>query len=252
MKTKILRKQRRRASDPRSGNILWEFVAVVFVITPLVAGTFVTGLNLVRSIQANHIARDINDMYIKGADFSNITLQQVAKRLSTGLKLDVGAATTGTNRDNSNNGGNGIVWVTKLQWIGATNQPICQAALPASCTNANKFVILEKVRFGNKMLDSGTSGANPNGSHTTAAGYPSVSLDPNGRVTVNEVTSATAQVPEPYQTNLFQIWQTTHTSPAGKALNTALKDGQILYMTEVFFWSQGSMPGKGVYARWFF
>jgi hypothetical protein len=240
--------QLRRRFRPQSGNILWEFVAVVFVITPLIAGTFVTGLNLVRSIQANHMARDVNNMYILGADFSSHSMQQLAKRLATGLNLQVGSATTGNDYDNSDNGGNGIVWVTKLQWIGATNQPICQAISPATCTNAGKFVVLEQVRFGNRNLDSATSGADPNASHITTAGHPNALPDPYGKTTVDTVQNAAAQVPEPYQTKLYNLWQTTH---AGAA-NTSLADGQFLYMTEVYFRQTGSLAGQGVYARWFF
>jgi len=232
----------------QSGNILWEFVAVVFVITPLIAGTFVTGLNLVRSIQANHMARDINNMYILGADFSSLSMQQLAKRLATGLNLQVGSATTGNNYDNSDNAGNGIVWVTKLQWIGATNQPICTAISPATCTNANKFVVIEQVRFGNKNLDTATAGADPNASHITTAGHPNALPDPYGQTTVDVVKNAAAQVPEPYQTKLFNLWHTTHTGAA----TSAIQDGQFLYMTEVYFRQTGSLAGQGVYARWFF
>ncbi|MEI9813811.1 MAG: hypothetical protein WDO18_14700 [Acidobacteriota bacterium] len=106
-----------------------EFVVVAGIMTPLVAGTFVTGINLVRSIQANHMARDIADMYIHGSDFSSLGMQQVAVKLAKGLQLNVGGATSGTNANNTSNGGNGIVWVSQIRWVGAT-QP---ARLAKAC-----------------------------------------------------------------------------------------------------------------------
>ena len=63
----------------RSGQELLEFGLLLTVLVPLLLGTFVTGLSLVRSVQTNQMGRDLTDMYIHGADFSTYPMQQVAQ-----------------------------------------------------------------------------------------------------------------------------------------------------------------------------
>jgi len=223
----------------KRGHLILEFGLVTIMFIPLIIGVFVTGINMVRSIQANHIARDIADMYIHGSDFSSLGMQQVAKKLATGLDLQVGSGTTGNNPNNVNNGGRGIVWITKLEYIGDTTSPSCIAAGGAAqCTNASKFVVLEQIRFGNGTLEA---------TKDTTAGHPTAARDSQGRVTVDVVKTSSAQVPGTYQTALGALWQGTN--PTSR---TPLVDGQVIYMAEVFFLHTGSFAGRGVYARWFF
>jgi hypothetical protein len=230
-----LRNRRRR----QSGHVMLEFALVGVMFIPLMIGTFITGINIVRSIQVNHMARDMADMYIHGADFSDKAMQQVAKRLATGLGLDVGTATTGNSADNISNGGYGIVWVTKLIWIGPTTASLCQSALPTTCGNASKFVVLEQIRFGKGTLES---------NRDTTAGHPTAARDVYGRVGPDYVTDTTYAVPEPQQTQLYNLWQVSNTSTN----RTALVDGQQIYMVEVYFRHAGSFGSNGVYSRWFF
>ncbi|MEI9813810.1 MAG: hypothetical protein WDO18_14695 [Acidobacteriota bacterium] len=87
------------------------------------------------------------------------------------------------------------------------------------------------MSFGNINLQgTGT------GRHETVAGHASATRDMNGHVTVDKVKDSTAQIPEPYQTALYNLWQTTHTG----AGNVPLNDGQVLYIAEVFFYQTGS------------
>jgi hypothetical protein len=153
--------------------------------------------------------------------------------------LEVGAATTGTNANNTSNAGTGIVWVTKLMWVGATNQPNCVAVAPANCTNTNKFVVLEHIKFGNGTLTT---------YRNSGVGSFAGARDPQGRVTVDKVTDATAAVPEPYQTSLYNLWQVTNATTN----RVALADGQQMYMVEVYFRHTGSFAREGIYSRWFF
>lgn len=229
-----------RSRRSRRGHLILEFGLVAIMFVPLLVGVFITGINMVRSIQVNHIARDLANMYIHGTDFSDLGMQQVAKRLATGLGLDVGTATTGNNANNVNNEGNGVIWITKLQWIGNTDSPSCVAAGGAGqCANANKFVVMEQIRFGKGSLESYKD---------TSAGHPSASRDSQGRVTVDLVKNSAAQVPGTYQTALYNLWQVASTATGRQAL----ADGQVIYMAEVYFRHTGSFAGRGVYARWFF
>jgi hypothetical protein len=175
-------------------------------------------------------------------DFSDFSMQRIAKKLATGMDLRVGTA-DGNAADNIVNAGRGIVWVSKLMWIGSTTSPRCVAVQPATCTNADKFVFLEHIRFGNGTLEA---------ERDAASGHPTTARDNFGVVIANRVTTAGAAVPEPQQTRLYNLWQVS--SPATG--RTALVDGQIIYMVELYFQSPdlnlGAFQGRGVYARWFF
>lgn len=225
-----------------SGHQIMEFALVAFLFVPLFMGSFVTGMNEIRSIQANHAARDLADMYIHGADFSDFSMQRIAKKLATGMDLRVGTS-NGNAADNISNAGRGIVWVSKLMWVGSTTEPSCVSVSPATCTNANKFVFLEHIRFGNGALET---------ERDASVGHPSTARDAFGSIIANRYTTAGAAVPAPYQTKLYNLWQVT--SPATG--RTPLTDQQIIYLVEVYFQSPdlslGSFQGSGVYARWFF
>jgi hypothetical protein len=234
--SRLSRRRRQR------GHQIIEFGLAAFMFVPLILGTFVTGMNVIRSIQANHIVRDLANMYIHGADFSDRDLQQVAARLATGMDLRVGTGSENL-ADNLANGGRGIVWISKLAWVGASSEPSCQAVLPTACTNANKFVFLERIRFGNGALEA---------ERNSSLGHPSAPRNENGTLTVNTVTDARAAVPEPQQTWLFNLWQAAQPSTG----RTPLADGQVLYVVEAYFQSPdltiGAFQGQGVYALWFF
>lgn len=226
-----------RGRGRQRGHLILEFGLVAVMFVPLMAGVFVTGINMVRSIQANYAARCLADMYIHGADFSDRGMQQIAKRLAGSLNLQVGEAISGNNPNNVSNGGNGMVWITKLQWIGDLDSPSCKA-VTGTCTNASKFVVLEQIRFGNGTLEAFKD---------TAAGHPTANRNSLGQVTVSIEKDSSARVPEPQQTALQGLWQGT--SPPSR---TRLEDGQVIYMAEMYFRHAGSFAGKGVYARWFF
>ncbi len=219
-----------------------EFAFLTLMFVPAMMGTFVTGINVIRATQANHAVRDLADMYIHGADFSDRAMQRLATRLTNGLDLRVGTA-NGNVADNVSNAGRGIVWVSKIMWVGTTAQASCQSVLPAACTNTNKFVFLEHIRFGNGSLES---------ERDASVGHPGAARDAFGSVVPNRITTANAAVPEPYQTKMNQLWQVT--SPATN--RTPLADQQIVYMVEAYFKSPdlnlGAFQGRGVYARWFY
>ena len=224
------------------GTQIMEFGLLSLLYIPMMMGSFITGMNIIRSIQANPITRDMDNLYIHGADFSDRAMQTMAKKLATGLDLQVGTG-TGNVADNILNNGRGIVWISKLMWVGTTAQPSCQAALPAACTNANKFVFVEHIRFGNGALES---------ERDASTGHPGAARDSFGRITVDLVKTANAAVPEPYQTKMYNLWQVSNTTTN----RTPLADGQIIYLVEGYFQSPdlslGAFQGDGVYARWFF
>ena len=76
------------AGRRQGGQEILEFGLVALCLyTPLLLGTFVVGMNLVKTIQAKNTVRDMADMYIHGADFSDGGYQTLTKELATGLNL---------------------------------------------------------------------------------------------------------------------------------------------------------------------
>jgi hypothetical protein len=227
-----------------SGTQILEFGLVALMFIPMMMGSFVMGINLVRSIQANHMARDLANMYIHGVDFSDKAMQRVAKKLATGLDLQVGTA-TGNAADNVSNSGRGVVWVSKLMYVGQDTNPRSASCIAAGavgqCTNHDKFVFVEHVRFGNGALQT---------ERDAIVGHPGAARDTFGRIVPDVVKTANAAVPDPQQTSIRNQWQI---STNGRA---PLEDKQFIYLVEVYFKSPdlnlGALRSNGVYARWFF
>jgi hypothetical protein len=226
----------------QGGHEILEFALTAVLLVPLFMGGFVVGINLIRGIQASHVTRDLADMYIHGADFSDEGIQAVAQRLATGMNLQLGSGTNSAG-DNLGSTGRGIIWISKIMWVGGTSDPNCQGALPATCTNANKFVFVERIRFGNGTLES---------ERASGLGHPTGNRNDHGVITDDIVLDIDARVPEPYQTQLQSRWQVTDTA-TGRA---PLVDGQTAFVAEVYFQSPdlylGNVSGRGVYSRWFY
>src|ERR1700730_3300633 len=96
--------QRRRKTQ--SGQEIIEFALVAILLVPTFLGTFIVGMNLIRSIQCNQMCRDLTDMYIHGADFSTYAMQTMAQRLAQGLNLQIGSSFAGNSASNTGNSGN--------------------------------------------------------------------------------------------------------------------------------------------------
>lgn len=226
----------------QKGNEMLEFLLVAVLFLPMVLGTFVTGMELVRSIQVNHIVRDLADMYIHGADFSGYPMQTIAQRLATGMDLQIGPSFAGNNPSNTANGGRGVITVSQVTYIGDDADPNCQSVLPQNCTNANKFVFTQRIQFGSGAVAT---------AHPSSFGNPSVAVSSTGSITQrNAILQSGAALPGASQVAMQDLWQ----SPG--AGRTPLIDGQVFYAVEAYFESPdlvaGYLAGEGVYARWFF
>ena len=238
-----------RRRKTQSGQEIFEFGLAAILLMPMFLGSFIVGMNLIRSIQCNQVCRDLDDMYIHGADFSTYPIQQEAARLAQGLNLQVSAFsgdTSGYEQANTSNSGNGIVTLTEIMWIGGSTGTNCQSVSPATCTNENSFVFLQQIQFGNGNLAN---------AQTVSVGQcPTAIMNDSGVVTVNYVTNAQAALQGSAQTNMQALWQTSSTVSGGTA--TPLSDGQTAYIAETYFQSPdlsvGSLAGNGVYARYFF
>jgi hypothetical protein len=221
---------------------LLEFGLLLAVLVPLLLGTFVTGISLVRSIETNQMDRDLTDMYIHGADFSTYPMQQLAQRLGRGLNLQIGAAFNGHQQLNTGNGGDGLVTVSQITWVGTTAEPSCVAVGNGNCTNHDKFVFTQRMQFGNGTLS---------GQHPSSLGSPGGGATiTSAGIVLNYVTDSNAALPGAAQTDMQNLWQL---SGGGR---TPLADGRVVYVVETYIQSLNLglnlYSTGGVYARYFF
>ena len=225
------------------GNEIVEFALVLSFFAPMLLGTFVVGMNMVKAIAVNHVVRDLASMYIHGADFSTSGYQQLALRLASGINLQAPAFPNGTTNVQSNTGsaGDGLIWVTKIMYVGATTDPNCTSVGAGNCFNHDKFVYLQRVVFGNSTLTS---------QQQSTLGDASLATISSSGAVRNYLTDTGAQLPGTAQTQMTNLWQTNQNG------QQPLTDGDVIYVVEGYFQSPSltisSISGKGVYARYFF
>ena len=234
-----------RRRRTQSGQEIMEFALGAVLLVPMLIGSFVVGMNLIRSIQCNQVCRDLDSMYIHGGDFSTYPLQQEAQRLSQGLNLQM-PSFTGNQQSNLGTSGNGLVTVTQIMWIGGPTSANCIAVGgSANCTNQNSFVFTQQIQFGNSTL--------ANANTVTVGQCPTAIMNTSG-VVQEYITNAQAALSGVAQTNMQALWQSSSAVTGGTA--TALTDGQVAYIVETYFQSPdlsvGTLSGNGVYARYFF
>jgi len=226
----------------QGGQELLEFGLMLTVLVPLLLGTFVTGFSLTRGIQVNQMDRDIADMYIHGAYFSTYGMQQIAQRLAKGLNLQIGSSFATNEQSNTGNGGDALVTLSKVMWVGTTAEPNCAAVGAANCTNHDSFVFMERIQFGNGTL----SGQTPSSLGNPGAG---VSITTAG-IIQNYVTDSNAALPAASQTVMKNLWQVSG------GVRTPLADGRVVFVAETYVqpmnFNLGIYTGSGVFARYFF
>ncbi len=124
------RKQRRRG-----GSAIVEFVlAAALIYTPLILGTMVIGMNLIRAIQVTQLNRDAGHMFARGVDFSLAGNQQMLQYLAGGLDLTPA--------------GKSVVILSQIVKVDC-----------ASCANKNVAVIMRQIVLGNSSLRSSLYGS---------------------------------------------------------------------------------------------
>jgi hypothetical protein len=240
---------RRRRTRRESGHEILEFGLVAILFMPILLGTFVTGMNLIKSLQANMVVRDLGSIYIHGGDFSSYSLQQLAQRLGVGLNLQMPTYGSGITNLQTNTGttGDGMIWVTQVMYIGANTDPICVATIAAgkTCANQNSFVYTQQVTFGNSTVAT----AHPNALGNAATNGVTFASGGSGMV-LNYAWDTTAKLPTASQTLMATLFQANTNGQAD------LIDGQVVYTVEGFFQtpslSMGNFTSSGVYARSFF
>lgn len=233
----------RKRNKGERGNEIVEFALFLSFFAPILLGTFVVGMNMVKAIAVNHVVRDLDNMYIHGADFSTPGYQQLALRLASGINLQAPAFPNGSQSVQSNTGstGDGLIWVTKIMYVGATTDPYCTSVGAGNCANHDSFVYMQRIVFGNSTLTS---------QHESTLGDASLATIGSSGAVQNFLTDSGARLPGAAQTEMTNLWQTNQNG------QQPLTDGDVVYVVEGYFQSPSlsisSVSGNGIYARYFF
>lgn len=151
------------------GSALIEFLLCAsLLIIPMILGTTVLGLNLVRDIQVTELCRDATHMYSQGVDFTQTSYQTELFKIAQGLNI-------------SSTGGNGVIILSTITYV---DSAACSAGGYGSsgCTNENYTVFTRQVVIGNSSL------------YTSAFGTPPVDSSNSDNVTqANQLTSSSAR-----------------------------------------------------------
>jgi hypothetical protein len=148
------------------GVAIVEFSFVLLVLVPLLLGTAVIGVNMVRSLQTVQLARDAGHMYARGVDFSQDGNKTILASIGSGVGL---SATAGS--------GSAVVILSSIIYV---DKAICLSdglavdagGNPIGCTNFGKWVFSQRLNIGQPTV------------------HPSIFGSPVSPVTVNAVTGA--------------------------------------------------------------
>jgi hypothetical protein len=203
----------------RGGSALEVALSTLFWV-PLLIGTSVTGLNIIRALQISEIWRDAGHMFAYGVDFAQTPNQDLVLRTAKGLNI-------------TRTGGTGVIILSKLMYVGATE--CTGAGLTADtvgCPNIFKTVFVRRIVIGNASV------------RASDYGTPKASIvKTDGTIAPNDYLKDSTAVAKDYAGNSFSLM--------------SLSGGQVTYMTETYFTSPDYdwgrvMSGTGDYARCFF
>lgn len=160
---------RRRRGRERGSALIEFLLATALIILPLLIGTFVIGMSLVRANQVAEVSRDAAHMYAYGVDFSQTSSQNLLLELAQGLNMTL-------------TGGNGVVILSTVTYVG-DNDCLAAGIQPGDCPNDNSTVFTRQIVVGNSALQG------------SAFGTPSAAIIGSGGniTTMNYLTNASAR-----------------------------------------------------------
>ncbi len=189
-----------------------EFAFGMLVLLPLLLGTGVTGINMIRTLQTVQLARDAGHMYARGVDFSQPGNQTILVNLGSNLGL---SGTSGQ--------GTAVVILSALTYVDknacAAVGAVDGSGNPTSaCTNYTKWVFTQRLEIGNDGVRSSNYGS-------------PLTSGPTG-VTINSQTGQITQ--QQYVTRAGAVANFTGVNPYQVVNGTAegLPSGQLLYVAE--------------------
>jgi len=188
-----------------------EFAFSLLVLSPMLLGTGVTGINMIRTLQTVQLARDAGHMYARGVDFSQPGNQTILVNLGANLGLS-GTAGQGT----------AVVILSELTYV---DDNTCAAAGAAtngvhngSCTNYGYWVFQQRIEIGNTST------------RTSNFGSP-ITSGPNG-VTVDPVTGMISLSDYVKKSGARANFSGVNPYSVVNGVGQGLPSGQSLYLAE--------------------
>jgi hypothetical protein len=188
-----------------SGASVIEFTFIMLTLVPVLLGVGVIGVNLVRTLETEQLARDAGHMFARNVDFSASGNQQILANIGNSVNL---SATAGS--------GNAVVILSMLTYVDkaacGVGKAIDANGNPKGCTNLGKWVFTKRLTIGNSTIRASAIG--------TPAG---VTIGSDGSIAATEYVTMPGAVATFGSINPYS-------NVAGTA--TGLPSGQYLYIAE--------------------
>lgn len=189
-----------------------EFAFSMLVLAPLLLGTGVIGVNMIRTLETIQLARDAAHMYARGVDFGQPGNKTILTTIGSPLGL-----TTSTTSSSTVVILSGLVYIDKSACaaVGAVDG---SGNPTGGCTNYRKWVFSQRLTLGNPSV------------RTSNYGSPLTS-GPTG-VTVDSVTGKISALH--YTTRAGAVANFSSVNPYAVVDGVAqgLPSGQVLYLAE--------------------
>lgn len=183
----------------------------MLVMLPLLLGTGVMGINMIRALQTVQLARDAGHMYARGVDFGLTGNQTIIADLGNDLGM---SATAGS--------GNAVVILSTLTYI---DQNACAAVgavdgsgnPTAACANYSKWVFAQRLTVGNTAVRSSNYGSPISG------GPNGVTIGGDGKISASDQATKSGDVATFSGVNPYSVVN---------GVAQGLPSGQVLYLAE--------------------
>jgi hypothetical protein len=167
----------------KRGVAIVEFSFVMLVLVPLLLGTAVIGVNMVRSLQTVQLGRDAGHMYARGVDFTQLGNKTILATIGTGTGL---STTSGQ--------GTAVVILSTLTYVDkatclSDGLAVDGAGNPIGCTNLGFWVFTQRIVIGKSTIHSSNFGSPVVGGTTgVGADLTAISLDDQVKKTGDRAT----------------------------------------------------------------
>ncbi len=183
-----------------------EFAFITLTLVPLLIGSGVIGVNLVRTLQTQQLARDAGHMFARGVDFSASGNKQILVNIGSDLGL---SATPGS--------GNAEVILTSLTYVDtaacAAGGAVDSHGNPSGCKNLGQWVFTKRLTIGNSTV------------------RPSLFGSPTG-VPINSTTGVIAPADYVTNTNDVAVFNSIQAYSNTGGTISGLPSGQVLFIAE--------------------
>ena len=198
-------------SDKRSGVSSIEFAFSMLIMIPLLLGTGVMGINMIRALQTIQLARDAGHMYARGVDFGLAGNQTIIADLGNDLGL---SSTAGQ--------GNAVVILSTLTYVdknacAAVGAVDANGNPTAACTNYTQWVFAQRLTVGNTAVRSSNYGS------PLTSGPTGVTIGTDGTVSASDQATKAGDVATFSGVNPYSVVN---------GVSQGLPSGQVLYLAE--------------------